>query len=303
MADIAVLDIQIRTQQLEQAVKKLEEMQAAGGKAEESTKRLAASSGQLEGALRRVTAQAAAYFGAFKVASLIKDSALLAARYQTLGITMETAGKNAGYLPSQMKGLEASLRSQGIAAVESREVLTRMAAAYMDLSQASQLARASQDLAVAGGINSSEAFERMTYAIQSGQTEMLRTLGLNVQFDASYKAMANSLKKKVDALTEDEKMQARVNVVLQAAAGYAGLYERAMTTAGKQITSFSRYWSDMQVELGNSQLPAVTELVRAATERMKEFTEYIKQDDTQRALAQRFTSAKPSAPRGLPVFI
>lgn len=220
-----------------------------------------------------------------KMADFAKDTVMAAARYETLGVSMNRAGRNAGYLPSQMVLFEKQLESQGIAMNEAREVLTSMAAAYMDLSKAAELASAAQDVAVAAGLNSSETFASMVRAIKSGEVEILRTLGLNVQFEASYKSLAQQLHKSTNALTEQEKMQARVNVVLEASRGYSALYAEAMTTAGKQITSFSRYWADMQNELGQSQLPAVSQLVQDATSRMKEFTAYVKDPQTQERLA------------------
>lgn len=220
-----------------------------------------------------------------KMADFAKDTVMAAARYETLGVSMNRAGRNAGYLPSQMVLFEKQLESQGIAMNEAREVLTSMAAAYMDLSKAAELASAAQDVAVAAGLNSSETFASMVRAIKSGEVEILRTLGLNVQFEASYKSLAQQLHKSTNALTEQEKMQARVNVVLEASRGYSALYAEAMTTAGKQITSFPRYWQNMQDELGKSQLPAVSQLIQDATKRMKDFTEAVKDPQTQERLA------------------
>jgi hypothetical protein len=199
----------------------------------------------------------------------------MAGKYEMLGITMEVAGKNAGYSAQQMGELEKKLQDTGIAAIESRETLTKMAAAHMDLAKSAELARAAQDLAVVGGINSSEAFARMIYAIQSAQTEMLRTIGLNVSFEKGYKQMAEQLGKTTNQLSEFEKTQSRVNTVLEAAAAYQGIYEKSMTSAEKQLGSLKRYVDNFKVALGAAFQPAYLEVVEKITEVFKKLKEIV----------------------------
>src|SRR4030042_1025316 len=104
-----------------------------------------------------------------KVMNYVEDVTHMAGKYEMLGISMKTAGANAGYSSGQMDAFEIKLRETGIAAIEARQTLSRMAASQMDLAESAKLARAAQDLAVVGGINSSEAFERLIYSIQSAQ--------------------------------------------------------------------------------------------------------------------------------------
>jgi len=109
--------------------------------------------------------------GAFALHELKKgilDVTHLAGRYVELGIAMKTAGENAGFSADQMLAFQKSVESMGIAAIEARQTLLRMSVAGIDLSRSMELARAAQDLAVVGAINSSEAFERLIYGIQKG---------------------------------------------------------------------------------------------------------------------------------------
>lgn len=184
-------------------------------------------------------------------AFLAKEAILAASRYETMGVVMRVVGENAGYTARQMSGYEQSLKNTGIAAIEARSILTRMSQAQIDLSQTSKLARVAQDAAVIGNVNSSEAFERMTYGIQSAQVEILRTIGINVSFEDSYKKVASQLDKTVAQLTQQEKMQARVNSVLEAGTRITGTYEAAMGTAGKQLLSLQRYHDNLKVAVGS----------------------------------------------------
>lgn len=193
-----------------------------------------------------------------------------AARYETLGTVMMTVGKNAGYSADEIKRYEEQVRASGISMIKTRETVTKMAQAQIDLSQSSNLARIAQDAAVIGNIDSSEAFGRLIHGIQSAQTEVLRNIGINANFEASYKRMAEQLGKNTSDLTEYEKTQARVNEVLGQGERIAGSYEAAMETAGKKWGSLSRQFSDFAVQSGQLFTPAFGEIVDAVTRNMKD---------------------------------
>lgn len=216
-------------------------------------------------------------YGGFQLADLAKNAVVLAARYETLGATLNNLGKNAGYSASFLEAQEASLRKTGISALGARDSLARMMQANLDLSKASQLARVAQDAAAVAGINSTEAYQHLVYGIQSAQVEMLRTVGLNVSFEQSYAAVAAQTGRTADSLSEAEKAQIRLNAVLEAGKNIAGTYEAAMGTAGKQMLSFARYWEDMQVELGKAFGPALSAFVSNASQGIASLTKAIQE--------------------------
>ena len=110
-----------------------------------------------------------------KLTSLITESALLNARYETLGVSMNVVGRTAGYTSSQLDLTTEALQATGISMIESRQQTLRLIQANIDLSNATKLARIAQDAAVIGNINSSEAFATLIHGIQSGQTDVLKT--------------------------------------------------------------------------------------------------------------------------------
>lgn len=191
-----------------------------------------------------------------KAAELAKESFDLAARYETLGVVVQQVGKVAGYSAVQVDENVNALRRMGIAGIEARKTLTQLIQAQVSLSKTPGLARVAQDAAVIGGINSSDAFEKMVHGIQSAQTQVLRTIGINVNFEKSYAKLAAQLGKATDELTEQEKVQARVNAVTEAGEKIAGSYEAAMTTLGKQTSSLSRVYQDLETDLGKFALEA-----------------------------------------------
>lgn len=214
--------------------------------------------------------KALAAIGAWKLTGAVQDSVQLAARYETLGVVARRVGENAGYTARQINEVEMALRKTGIAMIESRETISRMVQAQIDLADATKLARIAQDAAVIGGINSSEAFQRMIVGIQTAQVETLRTIGLNVSFEDSYKKLATSLGRKVDQLTAAEKAQARANSVMEAGSRIVGAYEDSLGTAGKQLGSMTRLIDDLKTKLGAFGLEAFTRLVFGTSEKLAE---------------------------------
>jgi hypothetical protein len=280
MSSIAELAIRIDSSSAKVAANDMDRLTVAGGKTERAVSSMAkearqagGATGQLAGALSMATKAAGIFglaIGAAKLAAMGKDAVMLAARYETLGVSMRIAGNNAGYTSAQMETFTAQLRKSGISMLQSRDAVIQLATANIDLARASELGRAAQDLAVVANTNSSEAMGRLVYGIKSAQVEVLRTMGLNVSFEAGYKKLSAALGVTTNDLTEQQKTLSRTNTVLEAATAYTGIYEESMTTAGKAMGSLTRYWEDFKVKAGDAFLPMLATAVFGVTEALKE---------------------------------
>lgn len=233
---------------------------------------LATSFGGLKGMLSAVTAA----FAALKLGEIIKDSTLLAARVETLGIVMGVVGNNAGYTKAEMDKYAQGVAAMGITIEESRQTVVKMAQANLDLSKSSQLARMAQDAAVLANQNSSESLNGIMNGITTLQPEVLRTYGIIVNFETAYKKVALATGRTTEMITSQEKQQIALNEVLSKASTIAGTYETAMETVGKQLTSLPRYAKDLGTSFGEVFTPVLSVIVKDITQSLKDMGEWFK---------------------------
>lgn len=277
MTDIASLSIRIDSIEAKLAKNDLDKLTSSGKNAESQM-------GSMSNAAVKLGKALAAAFVSYKIAQFTQDVVMAAARYETLGVVMLKVGSNAGYTASQVTSFSNQIRESGIQMDTARQVTIRMIQAQIDMSQASKLARIAQDAAVIGQINSSEALKRMVHGIQTAETEIMKGIGLNVSFEKAYKKLADQLGVNKDSLTEQQKMQARVNETMEVAKAIAGSYEASMTTAGKQINSFTRYIGDFKIEMGQAFNPSTGKVVAELTDLMKALSKTISSAEAQEGL-------------------
>lgn len=182
--------------------------------------------------------------------NFIQDVTQTAARYEQLGVLMNTLGATAGYSAVELENYEKALQKTGISMSQSRDVIQSMISANMDLAQATDLARLAQDAATIGGISSSDALQRLIHGIQTAQTDVLRGVGIVVNFEQAYSKLAATLGKTTATLTETEKQQARINAVMEQAPALAGAYINSMDTAAKKAGSMERHILNLKTAMG-----------------------------------------------------
>jgi len=207
----------------------------------------------------------AAWYTVSRVVGAVEGVVMAAARYETLGVVMKVVGNNIGYTGAQMEEFAAGLEKSGISMSGARQALTRMSQAHLDLAQSEKLARVAQDAAVIGAMNSTEAFNQMVYGIQSANVRVLRTIGINVNFEDSYNRVAKATGRTTDSFSEAEKAGIRLNAVMEAGKSIAGSYEESMGTAGKQLLSLERHFENLKVLAGAAFTPALAEIVEMIT--------------------------------------
>ena len=277
--DISTLGIAVKSDDIVTASDRLNKLESQAGKTEQGASKLGSTFDKLgystQSLIKYIEAAAAA-LALMELAKKASEAALLAARYETLGVVMKVVGNNAGYTSGQMEEFQKGLQKTGISAIEARQGLVLMGEAHVDMAKSAQLARVAQDAAVIANTNSSEAFNRMMTGISTGQAIILHHMGLMVNFEKGYKDLADTLGKSKEELTEVEKTTARVNEVMRVSTGISGSYEAAMSTAGKAMNSLKRYTDDLKVALGEAFTPALKVVVDELTRSLQEMNQTMK---------------------------
>jgi len=208
-------------------------------------------------------------FGAYKLVDFIKGATLTTARLEEMDIVLKTVGESAGYSLGYLKQEEERIKGLGITTQASRELLIRFMQSELDVADAAKIARAAQDFAVIGMMDSSQAAEQLTFAIAAQEPRILRQFGIVTDLSEVFGKYAKSLGKSAEALTEHEKRTALFNVIMENAARVTGTYEAAMTTAGKQLRSLPRYFEEASAKIGQYFMPVLRALTRDLTNFLK----------------------------------
>lgn len=190
------------------------------------------------------------------------DSALYAARTETLSIVNTQLAKANDLNVFSTKETVESVRSLGITTQQAFDSVNQLIVGQLDLAKATDLARLAQDAAVISGKNSSEALAGIINGIRTQQIDVLRTYGINVQFETAFTEAQRKLKRE---LTATEKQQIALNEVLKQAPKVAGSYEAALETTGKKLTSLRRFVDEAKNAIGNEFQPVLGVSIDALT--------------------------------------
>lgn len=226
----------------------------------------------------------AAGYAAWNIGAYAKDATLLAARYETLAIVMHTAGENAGYSNAQMDGYAKGLERSGISMMKAREAMVAMTTANLDNNKSLELGRMAQNLAVVANKSSSETLTQLITNIQQADTEGLKYMGIILNQDEALQKYASSHNTVTKALTQTQKAEAIQQAVMQEGAKYAGIYEQAMGTAGKALSSLDRYFENIQVRLGTPFLEGFAQGVFGVTDGVKQLNGYLEELESNGAM-------------------
>lgn len=207
-------------------------------------------------------------FASVGLAGLARDLAVTAGRADEMQKVLYVMGKNAGYTREQLDGFEQSVKKMGISTNEARTSITKMIQANIDLSKATQLARAAQDLAVIAGWNSSETLQRLIINIQQADTLGLRFMGVIIDQAEAQRKFAQQTGIVGRELTRQEKTQATLNAVLEESVKLTGAYEEAMNSWTKTSRTTERFVQELKIALGKGLQPQLLSLERAFQEGM-----------------------------------
>jgi phage-related protein len=263
---------------MEDAKKALGEVEKEGGKAERG---LTINWEKIGGVAVKAMEITAATIGAATTAlgAYVTKATSTAARTETMGVAMEAVANATGNSMDELKVYEQALKDQGITTQESRNILTRFMQSQLDVADATGIARVAQDLAVIAGEDSSEMTGRLTDAIATMNPMLLRQAGIVVNQSELFDKYAEANNIAGRELTETEKKQAMVNLIMEEGEKVTGSYEMAMDTAGKKLGSLRRHFEELENVVGEQFLPIFGEAIDIVTSFLSEGKDFLQEGD------------------------
>jgi phage-related protein len=263
MADSPTMEVRARlsadsaqfTQGMDRAVKSANEFQQASSKLQSSMVAIGVASGA-----------AIAGLIAFGVKSF-----KAAAEVERLDLALEAVGASSGKGYEALKSTSDGMRALGINAAAAQKTTLKFAQSNIDLSQATLLAKTAQDLSVASSMTAEEALQSITMAVTTGNTRVLRQIGITTGASDAYQRYANTIGKAAKDLTMAERRQAVVNLVMKEGTKAAGAYALAMESPAKLITMFGDLHDDLQVTMGAVLVKGFGPIIKSAFKFEKSF--------------------------------
>lgn len=249
------------------------QFQRGMAQATRSVEQFQGASGKLRGSMVAIgvaTGAAGAALIAFS-----KKAFSAAARVEELDIALQAVGHSTGIGYENLNNAALAIKANGIEMEIAQKSALKFAQNNLELAKASEVARVAQDLAVIGAMNSSDAFDRLTHAIITGRSEVLKSVGIQKSAGQAYAEYAASIGKSAKDLNHIEKQTAVMNMVIAEGARVQGTYEASMTTAGKVLRSYARLHNELQVAVGGVLLKAFGPLIYETYETYKAFIKAI----------------------------
>jgi hypothetical protein len=213
----------------------------------------------------------------FALISFSRNAFSVAADVAEMNVAMDAVGKSSGVGGQAIHDAANAVRKQGIEMKASQEIALLFVKSNLDLADASKLARVAQDFAVLSQRNSTDVAKTLAYAIQTGNSMLLKGVGITKYAGEAYSEYATTLGKSANNLTNSERQQAILNMVMAEGAKVAGTYEAAMGQSGKVLRSFPRIINDIQLEFGNLFLDGFGPVILSAYQTLKQFSLLIRE--------------------------
>jgi hypothetical protein len=270
-------------------------LQKAGKEAKKAEKEVSGFQETIGGLAKGLVAGAAAFLSFRAAAQLVSQGIREAAQTQRLDTALRALGQTLGIAEQRIQGTVRAIEAFDVSGSQARDTARRLLQAGVDIAEGSRLAAAAQNLALATGVATDEVLQRITFAIQTGNTALLKRAGISVDLDTAEQKLADSLNKTVSALTDQEKKQALVNAVVAEGAKLQGIAAEAVGNFSTRLSQLPRLTAELAESIGNVLLPGLNELLGAFIL----FLQNLRQSVQQFAASTNFSEKFSESMRGL----
>lgn len=215
--------------------------------------------------LNKVLVASGAVAGGFAIAMLAfgTKSFKAAAEVQQLDVALQALGSSTRYGYTQLALAVEQIEAVGIRSTAAQRAVIKLAQSNVDLSEAQQLATIAQNLSVTASVNSADALNSLVFAITTGQTRMLRQIGITAGATEAFAIYGRTIGKSASDLTMAERRQAVLNLVLKEGAKVNGAYALAMQSPSKALQEMADNTRRLQEAVGKRLLAAFTKIILA----------------------------------------
>lgn len=215
--------------------------------------------GVVRGGVGRLAGAAALAGGVLGAGSAVGGIAERSTRIAELSAAQNALARNTGVAREALAAEVREIERLDISTLSALESVSKIAGTGMPelISRADELAVAARNVSTVMGGTTTEAVERLTGAIVKEEVEILETAGLLVKFQQGYDKFAESVGKSSNQLTEQEKLLARFNQVMEAAGTLTGAYEEALSTSAGQAKLAAVEFERMKDSIAKLAEPAV----------------------------------------------
>jgi hypothetical protein len=188
----------------------------------------------------------------------------VAAEVERFDIALQAVGRTSGLGYEALNASAKGMKSLGIQASVAQRTTLKFVQSNIDLAKATDLARAAQDLSIISGTNAEDALQTLTMAITTGQTRMLRSIGITDSAGGAYERYAAELGKAAKDLTMAERRQAVMNLVMREGSKVAGAYAAAMESPSYMLKNFGSLHNDLMVAMGGVLVKGFGPLIKSS---------------------------------------
>ena len=213
---------------------------------------------------------------------------MAAARVDELDYALNAVGKSTkmGYKALQDEALE--IKGVGIEMEIAQKSVLKFAQNNLELGKASELATIAQDLAIIGGENSTETYNKLTHAVITGRSEVLKSVGIQKTAGQMYEEYAKTIGVTTSAMTFQQKQAAVLAGVITEGERVFGTYAEAMKAPGKLLRSFKRLHNELQVSVGGVLLKAFGPLIFSLYNMEKALAKAVDKSETIKKVLEAF---------------
>lgn len=211
---------------------------------------------------------------------IIVKSGLLGAEVRTLEMTMlqiarnlaGEAGVDVDKFAQHVENLRDAVVNTGITTREATTAISQFLRARLPIGQVENLANAAKNLGVTvANMSSSEVFGRFIEFISTGNSALLDAIGITKTANMMYEEYAKENDLVAKSMSPMQKQLALINGLMKETVTVAGVYDKAMETAGKQLSSMKRLFEEAILAFGERAEPILAKLITGMNKLLKWF--------------------------------